>query len=149
MAAIPSALAAINTVIAIGSQGCPQTFTDIANIGDLEGPSIEAEVVDVTSHSTNNPWRQKIVTLLNAGQITIPLFFIPSSTGDGGHGATSGLLQVFTGRQLRWYRMRFPDTAVTTWYFQAYLSSFSMTAPVAGVETANVTFELTGQPILS
>jgi len=149
MAAIPAALAAINTVLAIGSQGCPQTFADIANIGDLEGPSFDAEVVDVTSHSTNNPWRQKIVTLLNAGQITLPLFFIPASTGEGGHGATSGLMQVFTGRQLRWYRLRFPDAGSTSWYMQAYISGFNMTAPVAGVETASVTFELTAQPILA
>lgn len=149
MASIPAALAAINTVLAIGSQGSPQTFADIANIGDLEGPSFEAEVVDVTSHSTNNPWRQKIVTLLNGGQITLPLFFIPASTGEGGHGAVSGLMNVFTQRQLRWYRLRFPDSAATTWYFQAYVSTFNMSAPVAGVEQAAVTFELTGAPILA
>lgn len=144
-----AAQAAINTVLAIGSQGCPQTFADIANIGDMSGPSFEGEVVDVTSHSTNTPWRQKIVTLLNNGQITMPLFFIPSSTGEGGHGAASGLLQVFTGRQLRWYRLSFPDTGPTRWYFQGYVTAFNMTAPVAGVLTASCTFTLTGQPILA
>lgn len=147
MGAIPSALAAINTLLQLGSQGCPQTFTTVANVGDLTGPSISGNVVDVTSHSTEVPWRQKIVTLLDAGEITFPLFFIPASTGAAGHGATSGLLEAFTSRELRRWALVFPDAAATTWYFDAYLTRFSMTAAVAGVETAQCTLILTGQPV--
>ena len=153
MSTIPSALPAINTLLAIGSAGCPQTFQTIANVGDMGGPSFSADTVDVTSHSNDNPWDQWVTTLLRGGEVPIPLFFIPSSGanpgGQFGHGASSGLMSVFTGRELRRYRLIFPDAASTTWYFDAFISNFAMKAPVAGVETADVTFKITGQPLLS
>jgi hypothetical protein len=153
---IAAAQPAINTLFKIGNEGSPVNYNVIANVGDLSGPSISANVVDVTSHSTGSPWREKIVTLLDAGEISLPLFFVPSSPGsDGtpntpfGHNGTNGLLSVFTQRQLRDYSITFPDAAATTWYFEGYISTFSMTAPVAGVLTANVTFVLTGDPIFT
>lgn len=153
--AIAAAQAAINTLFKIANLGSPSTFNTIANVGDLTGPTMSAAVVDVTSHSNNNPWRSKIVTLLDNGDITLPLYFIPSSPGsDGvaanpeGHNGTNGLLSVFTGRQLREYSVTFPDAAATTWYFQGFISKFTMSAKVAGVLDATVTFTFTSEPIL-
>ena len=155
MAAIAQAQAAINTLFKIGNMGSPQTFNVIANVGDLTGPTMSAAVVDVTSHSNSNPWRSKIVTLLDCGDVTLPLYFIPSSAGsDGvpatpeGHNGTNGLLSVFTSRQLREYSVTFPDAAATTWYFAGMISKFTMGAKVAGVLDATVTFTFTGEPIL-
>lgn len=149
--AIPQALAAINTLLKIGSQGCPQTFYTVANVGD-EAMSVSGAVVDVTSHSTGDPWRRKIVTLLDGGDLTFPLFFIPDSTGiqgDGtfGHGGTSGLLNVFTLRELRRWALVFPDAGATTWYFDGCITKFNIGAAVAGVETASVTITVTGMPV--
>lgn len=153
--AIAQAQPAINTLFKISNMGSPLTFNVIANVGDLTGPTMSCAVVDVTSHSNANPWRSKIVTLLDNGDITLPLYFIPSSPGsDGvpatpeGHNGTNGLLSVFTSRQLREYSITFPDAAATTWYFQGYISKFSMTAKVAGVLEAQVTFTFTSEPIL-
>lgn len=152
---IAQAQPAINTLFKIANEGSPLTFNVVANVGDLTGPTMSGAVVDVTSHSTGNPWRQKIVTLLDNGDITLPLFFIPSSPGsDGqantpeGHNGTNGLLSVFTQRQLREYALTFPDAAATTWYFQGYITKFSMTAKVAGVLEATCTFTFTNEPIL-
>lgn len=152
---IAAAQPAINTLLKIANEGSPLTFNVIANIGDLTGPSMSGNVVDVTSHSTLVPWAQKIVTLLDNGDITLPLYFIPSSPGsDGvpstpeGHNGTNGLLSVFTQRQLRQYSVTFPDAAATTWYLQGYITKFSMKAPVKGVLTADVTFTFTSEPIL-
>lgn len=152
---IAQAQPAINTLFKIANLGSPQTFNVIANVGDLTGPTMSGAVVDVTSHSNLNPWRSKIVTLLDNGDITLPLYFIPSSSGsDGqastpeGHNGTNGLLSVFTQRQLREYSVTFPDAAATTWYMQGYITKFSMTAKVAGVLEATVTFTFTSEPIL-
>ena len=143
-----AAQAAANTLFQMGTQGCPQTFSTIANVGDLSGPSMAATVVDVTSHSTGNPWRQMIVTLLSAGEISLPLFFLPNVASGGGHDGTSGLLSVFAGRQLRRFALVFPDAQATTYYFDAYVSKFNFKEPVAGVIAADVTFTITGQPVL-
>ena len=143
------AQAAVNTYLAIGNSSSPTSYTAIANIGDITGPGLSAAVVDVTSHSNTDPWRQKITTLLDGGEVTLPCYFVPSSSGDGGHNNASGLENIFTQRTLRKYMIYYPDPAHTTDYFSAYISKFSRKAPVAGVLTADVTFTLTGLPTLS
>ena len=153
---VAQAQPAINTLLKIGNLGSPILFNTIANVGDMSPAfGLKADIVDVTSHSTTVPWRQKITTLLDNGDLSIKLFFIPSSAGtDGqvnqpyGHNGTNGLLSVFTGRQLREYQLVFPDAAATTYYFQAYISKFNIVSKVAGVLEADVTFTLTGQPVL-
>jgi predicted secreted protein len=136
----------MNTKLYLGSDWeSPITFgaTPIANVGDYAGPSMSAAIVDVTSHSNVDAWRQKITTLLDGGDLTLPCFFIPSDTDH------KALLAVFTARERRQYKLVFPDTGATTWYFDAFVSKFSFTEPVAGVVTASVTFTLTGAPTLA
>ena len=152
MSTIPSALAAINTLLEIGDGGSPEHFARIANCGDLTGPGISGNVVDVTSHSTGTPWREKVVTLLDPATVGTTLYFIPSSGGPTGtplvigHDGTNGLLSKFTSRVLMNCKLIFPDTASTTYLFQAYLTKFNFKEPVAGVVTADVEFTLTGEP---
>ena len=143
---IAAAQPAINTLFKMGDGLSPQTFTLIANVGDLSGPTLSGNVVDVTSHSSLTPWREKIVTLLDGGDLTLPLFFIPSSPGPDGHNGASGLLSVFTGRKQKRYSLTFPDVAATTYFFDADITKFTFAEPVAGVITANVSFTITGQP---
>jgi|SRR6185369_8462708 len=136
---------AINTLLKLGNGASPEVFTTIANVGDLSGPGLQATVVDVTSHSTGVPWREKITTLLDGGDLSVPLYFIPSDTGH------KQLLSIFTEKNgttngLRNYKLVFPDGAATTYAFSAYISKFSLKEPVAGVIEAAVTFTLTGQP---
>lgn len=157
MSTFPIAIPAIGTLLKIGS-GSPEAFYSIANIGDLTGPSISAAVVDVTSHtSPSAPWRDKITTLLDAGTITLPLYFVPASvaaTVPGtlfGHGFVSGLGKLFTNRGLspgvayNW-KIVFPDGVPTTYAFTAWISKYSQKAPVAGVLTADLELSITGQP---
>ncbi len=146
---------AINTLWKIFDLGSPNIANTIANVGDIAGPTFSATIVDVTSHSTGTPWRQKCVTLLDNGDVTLPLYFIPSSPGSDnqpstqfGHNFTSGLGSVFAGRQLRNYAMVFPDAGATTYYMQAYISKYSFDAKVAGVLGSSCTFSCTTQPIL-
>ena len=150
---VAAAQSAINTLVSIGSAGSPQTFQVIANVGDITGPGFSAAVVDVTSHSNANPWRSKVTTLLDPGDLSFKLFFIPSSPGtnDGtpfGHSFTSGLGAVFQARQLREYSLTFPDAAATKWYLQAYVSKLSQTAAVAGVLEQAASLTLTLEPLL-
>jgi hypothetical protein len=152
MSTTPAALAAMNTRLYLGSTTSPITYGNpIANVGDLSGPSMSANVVDVTSHSNTTPWRTKQVTLLDGGDVSLPLYFIPDPTSGAGHDGTAGLLFIFTSRGNnnglpRRYKLVFPDTAATTYYFDAHISKFSMKEPVAGVVTADVTFTVTGMP---
>jgi len=136
----PIAQPAINTLIQWADNNSPPNYNTVANVGDITGLGMSAAVVDVTSHSTSIPWREKITTLLDAGQLSFKLYFIPM---DSGH---KQLLSFFTTRTLVNWRITFPDQDATKYSFSAYVSKFTMSEPVAGVMEAAVTFDTVGQP---
>ncbi len=161
MSGINAALPAINTLLKIGDQGSPEAFNLIANVGDMnEILSMTADKVDVTSHSTTVPWSQNIPTLLNGGNVTFPLFFIPSSgspaTGVIGHSFSGGIGKYFVNRGASAsqpgtainFQITFPDAAQTTYFFSGFIYDFKMKAPVKGVETAEITIGVTSAPTL-
>jgi Lambda phage tail tube protein, TTP len=144
MSSTPIALPAINTYLFLGSQDSPPTFsTDpVANVGDYTGPGMSKAVVDVTSQSNVNPWRQKITTLIDGGDLTMPLFFIPGDSN------MQALLAIFgqNGQDgIYWFKLEFTDG--TEWFFQASISKWNLKMPVAGVVTADITFTLTGKVV--
>jgi hypothetical protein len=148
--ATPIAQAAINTFIQVSDGNSPETFVTIPNVSSINGPTFQAQVVDVTSHSTGNAWRQKIVTLLDPGTVSWDTFFIPN---DATH---QRLLGIFANRglptapqaQADW-RISFPTTpSRTVWSISAWLSKFSISAPVDGVIKAATELVLTGEPAI-
>lgn len=143
----PLALPAIGTLLEYGSGGSPETWTLITNDSSITGLGLSVNMVDVTNHSQGNPWRNKVPTLLDSGDISFEMFFIPS---DSGHKA---LLALYTGRGLASgagtpipFRQTFPDTAATKWYFQGFISKLNFTEPVDNVVKAMVTITTTGAP---
>lgn len=145
MSTIPIAQPAINTLLQRGNAASPEVFTTVANVGDMSW-GLQANVVDVTSHSTGVPWHEKLTTLLDGGDVTFPLFFVPSSSGQAGHNDTSGLMEDFTNRTIRNWKLIFPDQAATTYYFSASINKFQIESKVADVLRASVSFAVTGEP---
>jgi hypothetical protein len=135
------AFPAINTYLYLGSTASPTVYTNpIANVGDYTGPGMSKQVVDVTSHSAVVPWREKITTLLDGGDLTLPLYFIPDDTD------LQALLTVFLTNGfagIRWYKLLFTDGTFYT--FEASISKWNYKIPVAGVVTVDVTFTITGE----
>jgi hypothetical protein len=158
---INAAQPAINTLLKFGDQASPENFNTVANVGDYnEILSMTADKVDVTSHSTGVPWSQNIPTLLNGGNVTFPLFFIPSSGaasgGVIGHNFTAGIGKYFVNRGASAgqpgtainMQIVFPDQAATTYNFTGFIYDFKMKAPVKGVLTAEITIGVTSKPTL-
>lgn len=140
----PLAIPAINTLIQYGNGASPELFTTIAFVNNITGPTIQGQVVDVTSMSSGNAWRQKIVTLLEGGDVSFDAFWEPM---DPTH---QTLLTQFSHRGQGSpgipidYRMVFPDQDSTVYSFQGFVSKCSLKAPVAGVIGASVTITITG-----
>jgi hypothetical protein len=154
--AIPAALPAIGTLLQVGNGASPEVFSSVANIGDLSGPSVQATWTPTTSHtSASAPWTTGVPTLLDAGTISFPLYYIPASGGPSGgqigHNFAAGLGRLFANRGLtpgvpyNW-KIVYPDGSGTFHEFQAFLTKYSMKSPVAGVETADVELHVTGVP---
>ena len=142
----PIALPAINTLIQLGNGSSPESFTTIASVNNITGPTMQGQVVDVTSMSTGNPWRQKIVTLLEGGEVSFDAFWQPMLASH------QNLLTLFVNRGADGVaglpidmRLVFPDQDATVYTFQGFVSKVSLTEAVADVVKAAVSLTITGQ----
>lgn len=132
-----SALPTEPMVLAIGTLDSPVVYIDIANTGDYTGPGRTYTVQDVSAHG--NRARRKITTLLDEGTLAFPLWFIPGKDLEPTHtDDTNGLQAIFERGDLRAWSLRFNDDLGTAYFFNAYISKFSLSGPVAGVLQADV-----------
>lgn len=146
MSAIPIALPAINTLLQVGNGVSPEAFTTIANVSSISGPSLAATIVDVTSMSSGNPWREKVTTLLDGGDVSFDVFWIPTETSQ------KNLLTLFQERGQGTagvpidFKLVFPDTAHTFYLFSGFISKLNLTEAVADVVKAACTITISGEP---
>jgi len=140
------AISAFGTFVKIGDGTSPENFATIAEVLSINGPSMELETIDVTTHSTGEPWRQFIGSLLNAGEVSFDINFIPTNST---HSYSAGLLKDMVDRTQRNFQIVFPDQGNTTWEFTALVTSFQCTEAIDDVIKASITLKLTGRPTLA
>lgn len=144
------AIAAFGTFLQTGdaSNADPllENYTTIDEVMSISGPTLSAATVEVTNHSSGVPWREFISTLLDAGEVSFDLNFVPSNAT---HSATSGVVADMTGRVRRSFRIIFPDSGSTEWYFQGVYTKFESSEPTDGKISASVTIKLSGEPTLA
>lgn len=138
------ALAGYGVLLKIGDGGGTETFTTIAEVKDIEGPELELEAKEVTSHDSAG-WREYIGTLLSGGEVSFDLNFIPTHAT---HSYSAGLVRDMVNRTKRNFQLVFPDSGTTTWQFKALVVGFKPSGPVEDELSAEVTLQVTGQPTL-
>lgn len=117
-------------------------FTTVAEVKSMDGPQMEADIIDVTTHSSAalGAWREKIASLLNPGEVGFSINLIPASSGH------KALLADFVGRTKRNFKFVFPDIGLTEWVFSGVFTKFAAKAETDGVLEAELTLTLTGAP---
>lgn len=135
--------AAVGTEFRRSTDGFAANDTLIGQVRDISGPSLSADVADVTSHDSTNDWEEIRPTILRSGEVTLEVLFDPA---DSGHVA---LRQDLTSKAERDFKVVFPDTATTEWQFKGYVTAFAPAAPHDGELTASITIKLTGKPTLN
>lgn len=143
------AIAGIGTKLQIGDGGSPESFTTIAEVTEISGPSLGADTADVTSHDSElneGGFEEHIVTILRTGEVTFTINYIPT---DGTHDASSGLLNDYQNKTLRNFKLVFPDSSNTTWSFSAYVTGFEPSTSPSDQYDASVTLKPSGEPTLN
>lgn len=140
-----SALHAWNTLLKIGDGGGPEAFTTIAEVTNITGPGLALDTIDVTNMSSPNAWREFIAGLLDAGEVSFDINYLP---GNATHNAGTGLVRDLKNRTKRNFQLVMPSSPTTTWNFSAYVTGFEPDFPVEDKIAASVTLKLTGEPTL-
>ncbi len=122
--------------------------TQIAECRNITGPNLTLGTVETTHHTSIGAFREYVSTLLDAGEISFELNFLPAGAT---HDVTTGLLHFLVTHHAtaQTYTLILTDAALTTWTFTAFITAFALVAPVDGKLTANVTLKVTGQPTLA
>lgn len=123
------------------------TWVAIAQVGDVDGPSLTRNVLTGPAHDDTSRWVDKVKAGKNAGTISFPIFYDPAGAT---HKASTGLLSDFAEDTVipNW-KITYPDTGATVWTGRGMVASFTPKMPVEGWLTADLTIELTGAPTLA
>ena len=137
-----NAVAAYGTLLKIGDGGGPEVFTTLAEVKGIEGPTMETEVIDVTTHSSAaaGAFREKLATLIDAGEVTFDLNMVP---GDTQHDA---LRTDQLNRTKRNFELWFPSSGSADIEFEAVVTNFPLSFPVDGTIESSVTLTITKAP---
>jgi predicted secreted protein len=135
------AIFAKGTQLKVGDGATPtEVFTLIPEIRSITGPSMSAEVIDVTSHDTPGGFRDKMQGLKDWGVLSFEMLWVPNNPKH---------LQLFSdyvaGTQ-RNYKLVVPDAVSTTLSFRGFVGNNPTTAPFDGALTKTVEIVIMGSP---
>lgn len=141
------AISAFGTLLKIGDGASPtETFTTIAEVTDIGGPSLKLATIEATSHSSTDGWIEKIGGLLDGGELSFDVSFIPTNATQN---FSTGLIYAMVNRTVRNFKLVFPNLSATTWAFAALVTGFEPKEPIDDKLSASVTLEITGKPTLA
>jgi hypothetical protein len=141
-----AAKSSFGTYLKLGDGGTAETFATIAEVLDIKGPSLELETEDVTSHDSTDGWAEHIGTILNGGEVSFEMNWLP---GNATQSYSAGLLKDMIGRTKRNFQLVVPAAASTTWAFAALVTGFEPDLPVKGAQRASITLLISGKPTLA
>lgn len=136
------AVKAQGTLLKIGDGEEVETFSTIAEVTNISGPSLSADSIEVTSHDSEDGYREFIQGLKDAGEVTMDLNFVPTNA------TQASLLSIYESGEVTNFQMVFPDTTNTTWGFAGFVTGFEVGMPTDTQLTASSTIKITGKPTL-
>ena len=124
-----------------------ETFTKVAEVGDIKGPDIQRQEQDVTTHDSPLDYEEVIATIKKTGEVTFPIHWVPN---DPTHDPETGLYAALeSGATIHWKLVATDDdTDPTTFSFSGFVNGFTGGFPVQGVIGADLKIRVTGAPQL-
>lgn len=141
-----SGKSSFGTLLKVGDGASSETFTTVAEVRDIKGPSLELATEDMTNHSSTNGWEESIGTILSGGDVQFEINWIPSHAT---HSYAAGLLKDMVNRTLRNFQLVIPAALPVTWTFSAYVTKFPPDLPVKGGQRVSCTLKISGYPTLA
>lgn len=118
-------------------RGTSNTPTELDLIGDLELPDEQIDEVEVTHMKSPGRRRQFIAGLIDSGEVSIPMNYIPGSPTDTlCKDLKASGEEVILGIKLT------DDPTVEEEKFTGFLKGYARTAPIDDKMTAEATFRL-------
>lgn len=112
------------------------TYTTIAEVNSITGPGMSKDTIDVTSLDSTDGYREFIAGFKNAGTVQLSMNFTNRSYVQA--------KADFDSDNVVYYRIVFPDAAVTVITFAGLVTELPITVPTDDKVTLDVTIQITG-----
>ncbi len=123
--------------------GSPPAYVSIGEVTDITPPSATVDQVDVTHMQSPDRRREFIDGLIDGGECSFTLNFVPDSPGDV---VLRGILAIPAGQErTRSIKLTYPSGAYDT--FDGNLQSYEPSLPTDDKMTAAVSFKVTGSVV--
>lgn len=117
--------------------------TPIAELTNIGGPSLSADIIEATSHDSADGYREFLQGLRAGGEISIEGNFVPGNAGQ------VALTTDLNDGTLDAYTITFPAAMATTWTFNAIVIAFECSAPFDDKASFSATLKVSGKPSLN
>lgn len=135
------AFAGVGTKFQRSNMATSPTFSDIAEINDIDGPNMSRNTYDTTSLDTTGGYRTFIAGFRDGGEVKLEMNFT-----EAGYAAMKA---DFESDDLVDYKIILPDTGATTLDFAALVTGLGAKIPNDGKVTATVTLKISGEVTLT
>jgi predicted secreted protein len=121
-----------------------ESFTTIGEVGDISGPQLTRETIDVTSHDSPGGFDEYITGLKSSGEVTFKVNWDPSNPT---HDGSTGLWKKYSDGN----DANFTITNVVgdVLAFAALVTSMGPSFPINGVIQCDMTLKVSGDVVLT
>jgi predicted secreted protein len=102
----------------------------------MTGPTISRTTADVTNKDSTNRWREFVTGLVDGGEVSFNIVFNPDATTH-----TTLAADLVSQTAQAWKILTDSDDTLT---FSGYVTGFSLSAPLDGEQSADLTIKVTG-----
>jgi len=128
---------AYGSTFKIGDGATAEAFTAVAEVLDIDGPSMSRDSIEVTSQDSDNGWREKIPGWRDGDSVTVQANWLPSDTTQDG---TTGMWEQFNDNVNHNFQIVTPTAVGITISFAGHISGFPLSLPLE--EQGQVEFEI-------
>ena len=139
-----NAVTGLGTTLQKGDGATPEVFTTVSEVHGINGPTQDADVIEVTSLASPNGTKEFIAGLKNAGTVTFDINFNPTSATHAALFADqkSGIVR-------NWKIVLPSSVSAMTFSFAAFVKSFTADIQAASHLKANLTLHISGAVTLA
>lgn len=121
----------------LGDGATPEVFTAVAEVQDIDGPSMTRESIAVTSQDSTDGWKEYIPSWRDGDTVTITANWLPSNATQDG---STGMLSHFEDNDNHNYQIVTPAAVGVTISFSGHITGFPLSLPLE--EQGQVEFEI-------
>jgi hypothetical protein len=115
---------------------------NIAELTNIEGPSLSATWKEVTTHDSADGYREFVQATREGGSVTIEGNFYPGDTT-----GQAGLITDLAQGTVQSFLITFPSATGATWAFSGVVGSLQTLAPHDGKMGFKATLKISGKPV--